>query len=263
MWGDVLGLALLASLNPMLLGLILIMLSRPRPVQNLLAFWVGALIVNVPLWLGSLAALHWIPSFESFAHDMATAHPSSGIRPLQLGTGVFCVVVVILIATRMLVLRWGRRPVPVGADGDTSTLLLESDPQATVEPSAGRFRSHHLVEKVRGLFGRAKVAWESGAVWVSLLFGLAYIAPPPLILLVHTMIVGSGASLGTQIVAVLAFVFVMLAVLEVALLSYAVSPTHTQAVLEPIHVWAQAHRMMILLVLFAAVGSWQVVAGAA
>jgi hypothetical protein len=41
MWGSVLVLALLAALNPVRLGLALLVISRPRPVQNLLAYWVG------------------------------------------------------------------------------------------------------------------------------------------------------------------------------------------------------------------------------
>jgi hypothetical protein len=62
MWGELLGLALLVSLNPVLLGFILLVISRPRPVQNLLAFWVGCLIVNVPAYLVSLMVLHLVPT---------------------------------------------------------------------------------------------------------------------------------------------------------------------------------------------------------
>jgi Sap, sulfolipid-1-addressing protein len=38
MWGAVLVLGLLEGLNPLRLGLTLLVLSRPRPVQNLLAY---------------------------------------------------------------------------------------------------------------------------------------------------------------------------------------------------------------------------------
>lgn len=259
MWSDVLGLALLAALNPMLLAFILLVLSRPRPVQNLLAFWVGCLIVNVPLWLGALLALHLIPSFESFARDMVTPDPNSGVQPLQLGTGAFCLLIATLIAAHMM-RRRVKQPVPAGAGGPTSDLILDPTPPRP----PGRIRSTFapLESTIRRLFARAKEAWESGTVWVSLLFGLGYIAPPPLILLVDTIIVGSGVPIGTQILAVFAFIFVMLAVLEIALLSYAVTPGRTQAVLEPLHGWAQAHRMQILLALFVIVGVWQMITGA-
>ncbi|SHV22546.1 Protein of uncharacterised function (DUF2910) [Mycobacteroides abscessus subsp. abscessus] len=75
MWRELLGLAFLMSLNPVLLGLILVVISRPRPVQNLLAFWVGALVVNVPSFVIALFALHMVPSFASFAKNLATADP--------------------------------------------------------------------------------------------------------------------------------------------------------------------------------------------
>ena len=263
MWGDVLGLALVAALNPMLLAFILLVLSRRRPVQNLLSFWVGCLIVNVPFWLGTLLALHWVPSFESFARDLATPDPTSGVQPLQLGTGLFCLLLAALIATHIVVRRRTRQPAWVGAGGPSTDPDPDSDPPAAEPRPPGRIRSafNPLVSGIGRLFGRAKEEWESGAVWVSVLFGLGYVAPPPLILLVDTIIVGSGAPIGTQILAVFAFIVVMLAVLEVALLSYAVAPGRTQAVLEPVHAWAQTHRMQILLALFVVVGIWQVATG--
>ena len=41
-WGSVLVLALLAAVDPVRLGLTLLLISRPRPVQNLLAYGVGS-----------------------------------------------------------------------------------------------------------------------------------------------------------------------------------------------------------------------------
>ncbi|HEX9831517.1 MAG TPA: GAP family protein, partial [Mycobacterium sp.] len=57
MWGSLLGLALLISLNPLLLGMILLVISRPRPVQNLFVYWLGAMLVNLPLFLVPLTLL--------------------------------------------------------------------------------------------------------------------------------------------------------------------------------------------------------------
>lgn len=48
MWGSVLGLGILAALNPVRLGLALLMISRPRPGPSLLAYWIGGLTVCVP-----------------------------------------------------------------------------------------------------------------------------------------------------------------------------------------------------------------------
>ena len=84
MWGELLGLALLVSLNPMLVGFILLVISRPRPVQNLLAFWVGCLIVNVPAYLVSLMVLHLVPTFTSVARDLATSDQGPPSNPFNL-----------------------------------------------------------------------------------------------------------------------------------------------------------------------------------
>lgn len=81
MWTEILGWALLVSLNPMLLGAIVLVISRPRPVQNLLAFWVGCVIVNVPALLIPLVALHSVPSFAALAQELATPDPPRGSSP--------------------------------------------------------------------------------------------------------------------------------------------------------------------------------------
>jgi hypothetical protein len=42
MWSSVLLMALLISLDPMRFGVVLLIIARPRPVQNLLAYWIAA-----------------------------------------------------------------------------------------------------------------------------------------------------------------------------------------------------------------------------
>ncbi|MUM20034.1 GAP family protein [Mycobacterium sp. CBMA271] len=263
MWRELLGLAFLMSLNPVLLGLILVVISRPRPVQNLLAFWVGALIVNVPSFLVALFALHLVPSFASFAKNLATADPGSGIKPLQLVTGVLALVVAVLLAVRLRVRRRESQPVAAGESGDSSVLVMDPETPTVESRSVGRVRSAiaGAISRVRRLLHLGKGAWENGALWVALVLGIGYMPPPPLVLLVDTIIVGSGTAVGTQVLAAVVFVFAMLAVFEIALISYVIAPARTQAVLEPVHNWALAHRSLVLLVLFAVVGVWQVLTG--
>ncbi|AWT51383.1 GAP family protein [Mycolicibacterium smegmatis] len=265
MWSDVVGLGFFTALNPMLLGFILLVISRPRPVPNLLVFWLGCLIVNVPMMFVPLAALHLVPSFTELARDLTTPEPGSSIQPFQLGTGIFAVAVAVLLAVRSGVKRRTPEPVTAGgvpdaSDGATTVLVLDhaSDPPPT---GALKNAANKLSSKVRGFLQRIRDAWENGSLWVSLLFGLGYALPPPLALLVVTIIAGEGASVGTQIAAVAVFIFTMLAVLEIVLLTYVVAPTKTQAVLEPVHEWSHNHRQLILIVLFAVVGIWQMTTG--
>ena len=111
------------------------------------------------------------------------------------------------------------------------------------------------------MMGRARNEWDSGALWVSMALSLIYMLPPPMILLISAVIVGSGTAIVTQVIAVVVFVAVMFTVFEVTLLSYAVTPAKTTAAMELVHGWALAHRTQILICLFGLVGIWQLVTG--
>ena len=123
-WGSVLGLALLVALDPVRLGLILLVISRPRPVQNLLAYWVGCLIANVPYMLVPLTLLHVTPMFRSFAHDLAApaTSASSTVRHIQIGIGVLALSIAALMTVRF----WAAS---AGAAADTG--------RQHVDPGAG------------------------------------------------------------------------------------------------------------------------------
>lgn len=261
MWSNVLGMGFVMSLNPMLLGFIPLLLSRPRPVPNLLVFWIGALIVNFPLMLIPLAAMQLIPSFASLAETLTTAEPGSSVQPFQLGTGVFALLVGAWIAVRLRMKKRARTPEPAHV-GATSTLVLDEEGSGEATRQGWIKRT---IAKVTSIVApavkRARDAWDNGALWVSLLLGFAYMMPPVIALLVDTVIVGADVPLLTQLLAVTAFIFATLLVFEIALLSYVIAPARTEAVLEPLHDWSLKHRMTILLILFIAVGVWQLIAG--
>ena len=64
----------------------------------------------------------------------------------------------------------------------------------------------------------------------------------------------SGAAIGTQVSAAIAFVVGMLAVVEITLVSDLATPAKTQAVPRLLHDWARAHRRQVLVAIFAVVG---------
>jgi hypothetical protein len=260
MWTSVLGLALLISLNPLLLGVILLIISRPRPLQNLLAFWVGCLIVNVPAMLVPLMVLHLTPTFTSFAQDLATPAANSTVQPIQIGIGVLALLIAALMTVRLRVRQRAHLPTP---GGNKSILVLDSNTPTAISRPLGRAQdaATKVGSAIRRLLGRAHNAWENGSLWVALVFGMGYLPPPPLVLLVDTTIVASGAAIGAQVSAAIAFVVAMLAVVEITLVSNLVAPAKTQAVLRPLHDWARAHRRQVLVVFFAVVGFWQVAKG--
>ncbi|OBB45785.1 hypothetical protein A5752_26575 [Mycobacterium sp. 852002-51961_SCH5331710] len=261
MWGPVLGMALLWALNPVLIGIVLLVISRPRPLQNLFVYWIGCLITNVPAVLVPLLMLQHVPVFRSVADDLATAGPNSTARNFQLGMGVIALLISALIVVRSRARRRERVLTPVGGpstvepNSDTSAATsLPKEPDDREGPAKRR-------SAVRRLIDRANDAWDSGSLWVALVAGMSFLPGPAIVLLVDTSIVSSGAPMGMQILAGVVFVLGMFAVFEIALVSYLLAPAKTQAVLRPLHQWSLAHRAQVAAAIVAIVGVWLVAWG--
>ncbi|OFB35788.1 hypothetical protein BA059_27540 [Mycolicibacterium sp. (ex Dasyatis americana)] len=254
MWGSLLGMAVLMAVNPALLALILLVISRPRPVQNLLVCWIGCLTTNIPALVIPVMMLHRAPMFSPQAPGAGTA-----TRHIQLGMGVLVLSVAALIAVRF----WVRRRAHAQAlSGSGASQVLESERPAPISsPFAGIEETAEGGSAIRRLFGRLQRAWDSGALWVALVCGMGFLPGFPLVLFVATTVVSSGASTGTQIIAVILFVVAMFAVFEVAVVSHLVAPVRTQAVLQPVHDWALANRRQIMIGIFVMIGLLQIVRG--
>ena len=233
---------LLWALNPGILGVIVLLLSRPRGMQNLLTYWFGSVIVSVPLLLVPLMMLYLAPASASFAHNIST--PNNPVaRNTQIGLGLFTLSIAVAVTVRHLVRR--RR-----------MSLVTSPPAGRAPDTAAEDRS-----VFRRLLHRAYKAWEDGALWISLVFGMTLFPGPPVALFVVTTIAASGAAIGMQITAAIAFVVIMLALVETILVSYLVAPTRTQETLRPIHDWSRAYRLQITITILVVVGFWQVARG--
>ncbi|KUI15622.1 hypothetical protein AU192_07080 [Mycobacterium lehmannii] len=261
MWGSLLGLALLISLNPVLLGFILLIISRPRPVQNLFFYWVGALTVNLPLFLVPLALLHMTPGFASFADGLGTPPEAvSGTLqpfPLIIATVLLAIAVVMAVRPRLR----ERASARAGGGDDSSAMhphTVETNP-APRNRLVGRV--NNVVAAIQRLYERLTSVWDRGSPWVAFVFGMMYLPSATLVLLIDTTIVASGAGIGEQVAAAIAFVLGFLAVLELVLLSYVFAPAKTEAVLRPLHEWARAHNRHILIVFFVLIAIWQLARG--
>jgi Sap, sulfolipid-1-addressing protein len=76
----------------------------------------------------------------------------------------------------------------------------------------------------------------------------------PLVLFALTTILASGAAIGVQIGAAVAFIVETLAVVEIVLISNLVAPAKTQVLLRLLHDWSRAYRRQILVAMFTLVG---------
>lgn len=260
-WGLLLAMAIMFAVNPVLLAIIVLMISRPQPVQNLAAYWIGSTIVSLAGLLIPLMVLHIAPSFRTFVDNMATPGNSITTRLINLSMGVLMLSIAALMVVRSL-----RERSRVGAmTGDTSAQPHDSDMAHHITSPFGTPQSEAAAggSVFRRLLYRLQKAWEDGALWVAFVFGLAGLPPPMLVIFVLTPIVASGTPIGTQVVAVILFVFGMFTVVEITLVSYLVAPTKTLAVLRPLHDWALAHRRQMLIAIFSVAGMIQVVNGIA
>jgi hypothetical protein len=255
MWSSVVVLALPIALDPVRLGVNLLLVSRPRPAQNLLVYWVGCISASIVLLLVPLLVLHFTPMFSPFVHDLASpaTAASSTVRRIEIFLGALALSVAAMMAVRFLVRQ--RAQLPTGGAG-TSTLAVDSDASNPISRLLGRGQDAPTEGRsaIRRLLGRAQSAWESGSLWVALVIGFWAGPQPSLVIFALTTILSSGAAIGTQIAAAIVFIVETLAVVEIVLASNLVTPTKTQAALRLLHDWVRGYRRQILVAIFTLVG---------
>ncbi|WP_242660391.1 GAP family protein [Mycobacterium mantenii] len=250
MWSSVPVVALLTALDPLRFGFILLIISRSRPAQNLFVYWIGCLITTGSYLLVPLLVLHFTPEFSHLAHDLATprSEASASVRYFQIGLGLFALSMAALMTARSSARQRAQLP---RANGGTSVMVLDRGNDAPADKGSA----------IRRLPGRARDAWEGGSLWVAFVVGLISGPPPSPFLFVLTTIATSGAAIGMQVSAAIAFVVGMLAVVEIILVSYLVMPAKTQAVLRVVHDWVRPRTRLIVVAIFVVVGVMLVAKG--
>jgi hypothetical protein len=231
-------------------------------MQNLLAYWVGSLMAGVPYALVPIMVLHSTPMFTSFSKGWANPGTVANltVRHIQIGIGVLFLSIAAMMTVRSLTRTRGQARVPTPG-GSTSTLVLDSNTPTATSRLPGRAQNAATAAEsaTRRLLARAYNTWENGSLWVP--FGLGLTNVPIDSLLVAPIIVASGAAIGAQVCAAIAFVVGWLATVEIILVTYLAAPEKTQAVLRRLHDAARAHRRKILVVMFAVVGVSLVASG--
>jgi hypothetical protein len=261
MWGSLLGLALLITLHPVRLGVILLVISRPRPMQNLFAYWAGCAIAGFYILLVPLVVLHVTPMFNSFAMNFANPTANPTIRHIEIGMGALLLVIAAVLgvrfAKRQLARPRGRHWAHQAASGGgTSMLVPDSNTPTAISRLLGTTPDAATEGRsvIRQLLRRVRSAWENGSVWVAFVIGFAMGPSLDGVVFVLAIIVASGASFGEQITAAITFVIAMLTVEEIILVSNLARPAKTQQFLRRLHDWALAHRRKLMVAIFAVVG---------
>lgn len=269
MWGPLLALALLVTVNPVRIGVALLVLSRPRPMHNLFAYWAGALVAMLIVLLVPLAVIYATPTSASFAERFVDPTPNSTSGHVAVGLGLLALAIAALVLLRSPATRSERQNIPRSkarrmSNSDdksqdnvsSSTLvldtgnipvisrLLQAPPDTATEGASG----------IRRMLSRARGAWDNGSLWIAFVIGFVSAVSIDGALVVLALIVGSGAGIAIQFSAAIAYIVVMLAVEEIILVSSLITPAKTQAGLRRLHEWALAHRRKLVAAIFAVVG---------
>jgi hypothetical protein len=233
MWGTVFMLALLGATDPTRVGIAALLVTRPRPMLNLVLFWLGGIAAGLATALGALILVRGLAF--SLMQSVSSTTATSVVRYVQIAIGVLALVSAALIAMGF------------SAHQRAQVLTPGGDPSArTLEPNTPT--------AVSRLSSRAKKALGSDCVWVPFAVGLTSTMPPVECLVALTAIATSGAAIGTQLSAALMFTIVVLAVVEVPLVSFLVTPARTSAGMLRLLNWLRARRRQAFVVMAAVTG---------
>lgn len=240
MWSSVLLLGFLTGINPLRIGLALLVLSRPRPMQNLLVYGAGSLTACIVAVSTPLTVMHVTGAFEPIANNFATGIVA---RYVQFASGV-----VLLSIAAMLLVRQRQQSAAVGGGPSASNFSIP--PAITRRISFLQEEAPERESVFRRVVRRGHREWTSGALWVSFALGFTCGGvEPDAGLFLLAFIVTSGVSLGEQILASIAFIVGLLVVIEATLIAYLVAPRKTEAALQRTHDWVVTHSRVVLIVM--------------
>ncbi|MEY2484160.1 MAG: hypothetical protein QOK24_2688, partial [Verrucomicrobiota bacterium] len=240
MWTAVVFVGFGMALDPLRLGLVAVLLSRRRPMQNLAAFWLGGMFAGIAFGLVVLiifreAALTAIENVVSAMSDVRSAVVILDGGGLKITLGVFFLMLLAGLVARQR----ARRRVQVGmSSGDGSSVMVAQRPPNIFARMAA-FSQNML---------------ERGGAWPAFVVGLGSATPPVECIMVLTIIMASGHAIGTQLMAFVVFIALVLALLELPLLMYLLMPRKTEKVVLRLDGWLRAHRRRIFEISLAVTG---------
>ncbi|OBI06528.1 hypothetical protein A5715_20110 [Mycolicibacter heraklionensis] len=221
MWIALLVMAAATSVEPIRIGLTLLMLNRPRPVLQLMAFLCGGFVMGTT---GGLAVLFLLPA-------SVTESPGLSLPRVQIIIGAVALLTAAVLVIRVLAVR-PREISPARADSVAV-----------------------------GFSAQAQRLLKGRSLWVAGTAGLGIALPSVDYLAALAIIVASGAAAGTKIAALLTFNVLAFALVEIPLLAYLVAPDATRAFMAALHSWGRQRRPGQVAALLATVGGVLCTAG--
>lgn len=200
MWITVVVMAIAVSLEPFRIGMTVLMLNRPRPALQLLAFLTGGFVMAATV--GLVVLFLFRPALLGSAHFT--------LPKVQIVIGALALLLAALLAI-------GIAPAP------------------------------RLPTQARRLA-------KGPSLWVAAVAGLGIALPSVDYLAVLAVIVASGAAVTTQLGALLMFIVVAFALVELPLVAYLLAPARTRALMAALNDWVRSRRRVEVAALLGGVG---------
>ncbi|KKC05255.1 GAP family protein [Mycobacterium nebraskense] len=235
MWITVLVLAGSVIFEPIRLGLVVLLLSRRRPLLQLLVFLCGGFIMGVGAGLVVLFILRAAPVVGHFS-----------VAQVQIASGFVALLIAAVLATNVS-LRRMVRPAPadgaVGGGGGGLALLERTAPNR-----------QHLADRTRTFL-------RGDSLSVAAVSGMGAALPSANYLGSMAAILASHAAPVAQVQALVAFNLIAFTVAEIPLIGYLAAPQKTRAFMAALQNWLRSRGHRDIAVLVAAGGCFMLVLG--
>lgn len=220
MWCMVLVLALVATADPVRIGVSVALSTRARSLRPLMAFWLGGVAISAIVAAAVLFGLR--DATLAAAHRVQAAAATTAAGHVQITMGALA-----LLAAAIAVGFSPRQRMRVGIPGGG-----ESPPR--------------LLTRVQGAL-QARPVVASFALGVGMLVDFRLLAA-------LTAIVASGVATAAQIVASGMYILIALSFIELPLLSRLAAPAKTDHIMAAVDGWARARRKQVFAVVIGLVG---------
>jgi hypothetical protein len=238
-WTTLLVMAMAGSLDPGRIGLTVLMLNRPRPMLQLLAFLCGGFAMGGAVGLVLL-----------IRHATPLAATNFTVGKVQIAIGLLALLGAVVLATnisaRTSARKVIRRPLSgATVGGDAGVVVLEPTPPSALEKLCSRARNLLL----------------GSSLWVAGVSGVAIACPPVNYLAAMAVIVASGAAPAAKAGALITFNAVAFALVEISLLGCLVAPDKTPAAIAALQAWIRSRHRRDVAALLAAAGCFMIAVG--
>ena len=213
--------AVVAALDAGLLAAAVVMLGRPRPARQLLAYLIGGMTFSIIIGLLIVFALR--------GSSVLRGPDKSTRAVIEVAAGALLIVIAAAVVS-------GRR--------------VQWHPRRSRKRDAEHPRQS-LPERALG----------HDSLWIAWAAGAAYSWPGAEYLAGLALLAKLNASPAANVGAILGFNVVMFALIELPLLGLALLPDRTQALTEKLNTWMTSHRRTLIVIVAGAGGAYLLLSG--